>query len=540
MKVILLGLDGMTWQVTRQYVDAGVMPNLKKMMDQGSWGILQSTIPSITPPGWVSLATGKHPGKHGIYEFSKIEGYETKLVTKCTTPDAEPLWGILSRYGKKVAVLNVPLTYPPDEINGIMVSGMMTPGIESDFVFPASFKSELMRVVPEYRLDAVDEECLYSGDKDLLLQNITDITEDCRKLLKHVWQKDDWSLFYMVFIGPDRLQHSHWEEIISMEPACVSYFKLLDDILGDVANLMDKDTVLMVVSDHGFAGADEGFCINNFFRDTGLLQTRRPSTFARMLQGMNINSELARKMLYRLGIRELARLLPEGVKKLLKKAVPAEGIGDISGKDINWAGTRAFSLLRYGIVSINLKGREPQGTVEPEHYGDLCEHIREQLLSVKDREGRPVVKEVHRYAELYPGNNSKHGPDLIVVVNEGFMINPKLGGGIFDKNMVGNIHVKADHAIEGIFLAYGEAIIPGRVDADIYDVTPTILHLLGVPVPDDMDGKVLTGIVDSDASICDNIVSADTRQDMKTSHEYLTDEEQEELKKRLRGLGYID
>lgn len=540
MKVILLGFDGMTWRVTKPYVEAGFMPNFKKVMERGAWGVLRSTTPPITPPGWVSLATGKHPGKHGVYDFSKIEGYGTKLVTKCTSPDAEPIWSILSRHGKKVAVLNVPLTYPPDEVNGIMISGMMTPGVDSDFTFPRSFKNELMELVPDYRLDAVDEECIYSGDKNLLLNNIIGITEDGRKLLKYTWQKDGWDLFYTVFIGPDRLQHSHWDEIISMAPECVNYFKLLDDILGDILELMGKDTALLVVSDHGFVEAEQGFCINNFFKDIGLLSMKSPSVFKMMLQRMSISDELIRKMLYRLGVRKMTRLIPGTIKKLLEGVIPAGGLGEVPEKDIDWTSTHAYCLLRYGIVSINLKGREPQGIVEPDDYDRLCKYIKEQLLSIKDEEGRAVVSEVHPYAEIYPCDSTAQRPDLLVVVNEGFMINPKLGGNIFDKNMVGNIHIKADHAIDGVFLAHGEAIQHQCLDADIYDVMPTILYLMGVPVPDDVDGKILTQIIRPNTAVCGEIVFEEMKQAEMTGPECLSKKEQEHLEKRLRGLGYID
>jgi len=492
----------------------------------------------LTPPAWISLATGKNPGKHGVYEFSKRVGYETYLVTKSTAPNCESLWEIMSRNGKKVGVINVPFTYPPDEVNGVMISGMMTPSIETDFVFPANMKEEIFKIVPGYQLDVDQEDILHYSGTDALLKRVFEDTNGLRTLTNYLLDKSKWDLFYVVFVGPDRLQHFLWNDILSADPDCVRYYKLLDDILGDILAKVEDDRVLFIVSDHGFKSAEKGFFINSFFREAELLEVRGNPKVKKMFTKMGITGDTINKVLESVGLARLKASLPSWPIARIRRLFH---LGGIQKEDIDWGKTQVFSLLGYGNVYVNLKGREPEGIVEERDYERVCEMVIERLLSVKDPDtGKGIVRSVDRGSEIYPDATANERPDLVVIMEEGYSIRAGLGKDIISMNKLRDLHIEGYHDSDGLFMAYGNVIKSRKTNADICDIMPTILYLLGLPIPEDVDGRVLTEVVD-DTFVERNHVQFEKKTKLKPSeHKALTEEEVAKLEKHLRGLGYMD
>ncbi len=537
MKVFFLGLDGLTLDVIGPYIGAGLLPNFKKVIDGGSSGILRSTIPPLTGPGWISLATGKNPGKHGIYEFRRRKGYETSIVTKSTSPYAEPVWKIVSRNGRKSAVINVPFTYPPDEIDGIMVSGLMTPGVDKEFVFPQEVKGELFGLVPDYRIDIDEELYLYSKDRSELVKEVYKLTTDGRKVMDHFMESRQWSLFFMVFTCPDRLQHFLWEEVVSMEPECVKCFQLLDEILGDVLKKMDDDTVLFIGSDHGFMRASKGFYINNFFKHLGLLNVRGNLKIKNDLAGRNISTYSIRSIIKKAGLLNFKKYLPSAFLDYIRKYLPSHGIKE---GDFDYNKTKVFSSFVFGIVTVNLKGREPGGIVDEEDYDEIREMVKRELLAVKDPEtDKNIVKDVFKGSEIYSSEYIDDRPDLVVVMNEGYSIIESLGGGILGENKIGSRYRTGDHERDGLFAVYGRNIKNRKVDAEIYDLTPTMLYLMGLAIPEDVDGRVLTEII-SDEFIGKNEIRMEkTGEGGHSEESVLSEEETKKMERQLKHLGYF-
>ena len=530
----------MTFRVLGPYLDAGLIPNFKKVIEGGASGVLRSTIPPVTPPGWISLSTGKNIGKHGVYEFSKRTGYKTELVTKNTSPSAVPIWEILGRQGKKVVVINVPMTYPPDAVNGVIISGMMTPNTGTDFTYPKDVKEEVMRLAPGYRIDLDEKTVLLSSDPGRLINEVHSITEDVRKLML-AFLKREWDFFFVVFTGPDRLQHFLWDEIVSMQPACVNYYRLLDGILGDLLATLDGDTVLFVASDHGFMEAKKGFHINNFFMEEGLLHVRNTLKIKNTMSRIHLTSHSIQRLLNNIGLLRLRDSLPPWFRKLIKRFFTSLGA---PVDDIDWSRTKAFSLLKYGIVSLNLKGREPDGIVEPNEYDDYCEIIRKRLMSFKDPlTGKGAIKSVHKCDELFPSWKSYdiYRPDMLVEAEEGYSINVEFSDNVVSRHTLVNRSVTADHHADGVFIAYGGPIRTKSMQADICDIMPTILYLAGVPVPEDVDGRVLTDIIDGGYLERNKVVfDRASGTGAEKEKQRLNDDEKEELKKRLKSLGYME
>jgi len=513
MKVFLLGLDGMTLRIVEPYVKADLLPNFKKIMEQGSYGILRSTIPPITGPAWVSLATGKNPGKHQVFEFRKRKGYGTSLVTKNTSSNAEPIWDILSRNGKSVQILNVPFAYPPDKVNGIIVSGLMTPNTKTEFTFPKEFKSEIFKLIPKYRID-IDVRGFMG-----------------RKLMNYCLDKHPYDLFFVVFVGPDRLQHVMWDQVCSFDDECVRYYKLLDDILGDIMKRMDDNSVLFIASDHGFSAVRKTFFVNKFLEEHGLLKIRKRRSPQQKLQ--KVNSTNIVRFLYKLlptKLLSLKNYLPLGLSMFLENFLWSSVL-------VDWKNTKVFSLI-WCCINVNLKGREPLGCVEQQNYSQLCELVKKKLLNVKDPEtGQNIIKSVYKTNELYPSKvKSDDKPDLIYVLNDGYAARNNLMSE--DVLKVREQNKSGYHDRNGLLLAYGNTIKNTRINADIYDVMPTILYFLGLAIPEDVDGRILTEVITPEF-LGKNKARFEKPRSIELSEPQICKEEAKELERQLRDLGYL-
>jgi len=539
MKVFLLGMDGMTLRIVEPYVRADLLPNFKKIINGGASGILCSTIPPITGPAWVSLATGKNPGKHHVFEFRKRNGYETSLITRNTSPHAEPVWNILSRNKRTVKILNVPFTYPPDEVNGIMVSGLMTPNTRSEFTYPSELKKEIQKLIPDYRIDINTREIMLSGNKSTLLKEVFKNTQEKRQLMGHFLDQDPCELFFITFVGPDRVQHFMWDEVLAMKPECIEYYKLLDDVLGDILDRMDDDSILFVVSDHGFDEAKKTFSVNKCFEERGLLHLKKikKAGGTRSKLGFVKFVLFFYKIMFRMGLFRLKRYLPPSLVDFVKNflwSIP------LRKGEIDWEKTKVFSLLWHGI-NVNLKGREPSGNVEMKDYDNICSMVEDELCKAVDPDtGRNIVKSVHRCDRLYATTQEiDHMPDMVFLLNRGYAVrNDLLEESVVSETGAKEWNITGCHDMDGLFLGYGKNIKNTKVAVEIYDVMPTILYMLGLAIPEDVDGRVLYEVIKPEFREKKKIQFEKARAS-ETAERRMRDDEAEEVEKHLRGLGYL-
>ena len=253
---------------------------------------------------------------------------------------------------------------------------------------------------------------------------------------------------------------------------------------------------------------------------------------------MCITGDTINKVLKSVGLAKLKSSLPSWLKARMRRLFD---MGGIKKEDIDWGKTQVFSLLGYGNVHVNLKGREPEGIVEARDYEHVCETARERLLSVKDPEtGESIVRSVHRGSEIYPDATANERPDLVVIMEEGYSIRAALGKDIIRINKLRDLYIDGYHDSDGLLMAYGNVIKRRKTNADICDIMPTILYLLGLPIPEDVDGRVLTEVVEN-AFVERNHVQFEKKTKLKSSeHNALTEEEVAKLEKHLRGLGYMD
>ncbi|MBW2173068.1 MAG: alkaline phosphatase family protein, partial [Deltaproteobacteria bacterium] len=264
MRVYVLGLDGATFDLIAPWVSRGELPNMKRLMDEGSHGSLMSALPAHSAPSWSSFITGKNPGKHGIFDF---------------------IWAIASRYDKKVAVVNVPMTFPPEKVNGIMISGMDAPGIDSNFTYPTALSGEIKRIIGDYSLEAGLWSYINKGEINLAIEKQHETIDKRFEVTKYLMNNYPWDLFVSVFTATDRVQHAFWkymdpghplyrpEEAKKYGDAILNVYRKMDHIVGYLLDHLSEDTVLFIMSDHG-AGlcSNKTLYLNNWLCKEGLLE----------------------------------------------------------------------------------------------------------------------------------------------------------------------------------------------------------------------------------------------------------------------------
>jgi len=538
MNVFLLGLDGMTLRILTPLVENGLLPNFGRIMKDGAHGVLRSTIPPVSGPGWLSMVTGKNPGKHGVFEFRKREGYQWTFLTKNPSSHCDPIWNILSRQGKRVAVINVPMTYPPDEVNGIMVSGLMTPGVDKEFTYPSSIREEIFQVVPDYQLDVDEKALMFLDDKAVLLREVFQVTEARRKVMNHFLDQGPWDLFFIAFVGTDRLQHYFWDEIMSMDPECVRFYQLLDEILGDILKRMDKESLLLVASDHGFMDGRKAVCLNRAFEEFGWLKPKRTFQVKKRLSQIGLSNDILNMMIHRIGLNNLKDRMPRQLLDFVRKFIP----NTIRvPNEIDWAKTKVFVFFGYGIVHINLEGREPEGIVKRSEYDDLCEEVKRGLLALRyPGSDEEIFKEVFRGDEIYPKGYDCELPDLVAVLNEGFSVLPGMSKDVFMDTRFGNKLMTGNHDENGVYFAHGNMVQPQVSNAEIYDITPTLLYAMGLGIPEDVDGKVLADIFLPEFQAQTSVRFEKAQDSGAPGTPELKEDESAAIGERLKSLGYFE
>ena len=534
-KVFVVGIDGATLDLIDPWAGERKLPTFSKFMSEGVYGHLKSTFPPLTPPAWTSSLTGKNPGKHNIFDFFKPEpGSYKKRIVSARDRKSRAIWNILSEQGKKVGILNVPVTYPPEKVNGFIVAGMLTPSLESDFAYPVWLKDELLKAV-DYKI-GIDLRKLVKGDKDAFLKDVSEVTEKKKEALFYLLKKFEWDFFITVFAALDPVQHFFWKFIDEnhsqhheltkdkYRKAIVNHYKKLDGIIRDLLDTISDETVVMIYSDHGFGPLYKDVFINNWLEEKGFLKLKWN------LEGL--------KWRY---------LKKKGcLPKRIKEAITADHHRDsklISA--IEWKATKAyFSSLSGQCIRINLKGREPEGVVEEGgEYEALRDQLIQELHKMRDTDtGERLVERVFKREDVYFGDFVKNAPDLLVEMEEGYVLQEGFGESLIMPAKQSIALRSGDHRSDGVVFMKGHGIRKGVCieSAEIVDVAPTILYLMGVPVPADMDGNVLTEAFETEY-LEENPIQYGGETAVYGSADYeFSRDDTEELEDRLRGLGYLE
>ena len=454
-RVLLIGLDCAPPEIVFDRLRTE-LPNIEGLRAKGLWGSLESCHPPITVPAWMVMATGKDPGRLGLYGFRHRKGaaYTDGWVATSGAVKEPTVWEICGLQGTRSCVVGVPPSYPPRPVPGWLVGCFLTPDAQRVYTYPAGLRDEIEAVTGGYRFDVE----FRIEDRDRLLTDLYEMTECHFKAVRYLMTTRPWDLFWLVEIGVDRVHHAFWKYFDPAHPkyaagnkyesAIPDYYRFIDTRIGELLALVPDDTVVLIVSDHGAKAMRGAFCINQWLAAEGYLAFERP---------------------------------PE-TGTSLEKAV------------VNWSRTRAWGWGGYyARIFFNVRGREPEGVIPPDRLVQEREELTKRLKQLRDPAGRVMNTKVFTPADLYREARGDV-PDLLVYLDDlswrsaGTVGWPSL---YLAENDTGPDD--AVHAQQGIFILHDPRHVYGQQVAGlrIVDVAPTLLRLLGAAVPGDLMGRPL-------------------------------------------------
>lgn len=545
-KVMIIGLDGATLDLLGPWMSQGLLPNLSTFLRDGIVTTLESVVPPQTASGWSSIVTGKNPGKHGIFGFTKREsnGYDL-LPVNAADRKSRDLWEILSQFGKNVGVMNVPLTYPIRKVNGFIISGLLTPQDATDFCYPEGLIDEIVAHTSSFIPFS-----LFGGHEDDFLDRLYRTTDSDEKALYYLIENKQWDFFMVVFYGTDKVQHTFWKYLDSekgaIDPArlkykdtILHYYQRLDSIIGGIISRLNNDTTIIIVSDHGAEPLEKWLHPNVFLMKDGFLKIRRGiiQQTRYFLFRLGLTPLNALKIVLKLNaLHQRERIGAKKTRKLMRAIFP-------SLRDVDWARTRAYSVGGWGRIFVNLKNREPKGIVQAgEEYDALCKSIIHRLGNLVDPatgEKLCINGKIFRKEEIYQGPYVDEAPDIVFQLRRGYLTFPGYEFG--SNSIVSELRGwSAGHAMNGILMMKGNNVEKNAsvTKAKIIDIAPTVLAVMGLPVPRDMDGRVLAEAFTKEYLAGTEIRYEDYNTQVDSDHVY-SQEEVDELKRNLRSLGYL-
>lgn len=548
--MLIFGLDGATWTVLGPAIARGELPNLARLRARSTWGVLHSTIPPVTFPAWTTFATGVNPGKHGIFDFTRrVPGTYSVRFVNATYRKAPTVWRRLSDAGRRVCVLGIPGSYPPEPIHGCMISGFDTPvttRADRSFIYPPEWADEILRVggfpfadFQEFRIAGG----WHRHAAEQLLRGIEIKTRLAVSLLR----RERWDCFLLLFGESDTAAHHFWHLYDASSPrfdprlrdevgdVLTRVYVALDAAIGEILELAADDTVL-IASDHGFGGVGtKALFLNQGLAGSGL-QLRVP-----LATGAGLAGRIKRNALRYVPAAWQAKLFRVAGGRI---ADGLESRARFAG--IDWSHTYAYSedLNYFPNVWLNLVGREPEGVVAVGDYERVRDEVIAALAAWRDPEsGEPVVRRAWRREEVYDGPYVGAAPDIILELSEvdGYSytclpstlavpgetmrrLDPAHATGKLDG-------MSGSHRGAGVYALVAPGVAPcGPVDASIADMGATILGQLGIDVPEDMDGRPIGSGGNAPGRREPYVAAAE---------EAYSDAQEREVEARLAALGYL-
>ncbi len=469
LRVIVIGLDGATWDLIKPWAYEGKLPTFKVIMDNSARGTLESTLPPLSPSAWSSIFTGVTPAKHSVWGFVK-QKKDSYFIRPITSKDIKEklLWDYLTENGLKGIFFNIPFVYPPKKINGILTTGLGTPSKNSNFAYPPEVKHEIREKFPDYDVDFNEDEILRFGNKRSISEKILKITKAHMDAFKFYYKKEKAYVYSVVIRSLDVVQHYFWDDLDTL----FQFYNQADDFLAWILANKKREDILVICSDHGFRGINKNFYINDFLKKEGLLNVEK-NAIGRKIRP---SAEAMHKVLIKLQLRKLIWEIKHSkhLEQLLK-IFPSE---KIPANMIKWNETKAYYQEgSEGIIKINVKDRDPEGVVDLKDYDEVRGTIIKKILEFRDpKNGEKVIEFAKRGEEIY--SNGEYIPDIIVYPKEGYKLawGFSKSGSAVEKERERN----GEHAIDGIIALYGISVKNTEIKAKVYDVTPTILWALGL------------------------------------------------------------
>lgn len=568
-RVLVIGLDGATWTIARPLIERGRMPNLARLLARGTGGPLASTVPPISAAAWVTFLTGQNPGRHGVYQFRKLDlsrygGYRDHFANS-SDYQGRSFLEYASQQGRRVGAIGIPMTYPPFPVNGFLVSGFPRPFASQAQVYPPEMAARLGRwdeMPDNFNFSLSPERTVEASD--FWVRKYTDIA-------LAALQEQDYDLFLIVWNSTDTIPHLYWKYAdpsfpaydggsgAASEPEASAFGDVINHQYqvadGEIGRLLaaleaaqgggaselkqERETLVLVMSDHGMGPyPHRQVHLNAWLVEEGYL--------ARQASGAGTGRQ--RSALSR-AITAVRQGLPTEWRHRLRDFLPEELRAELFARHMNldavhWEGTRAYRLPVFPTVEgvvVNLRGRQPRGVVTPGvEYEALCDELVARLAALQDPEtGEALVARAARREELFEGPHLDEIPDIILELNEAYTGAASISGPLVTPVPLERLAAySATHRPEGLFVVRGPGIQAGAwlEGAGIVDLAPTLMHAMHLPVATSMDGRVLLELFED----------ADTRpvvygdfQVQRSSAPGLSPEDEAAIREQLAGLGYL-
>lgn len=551
-KMLVIGLDGAPHPLIEQWAAEGHLPHIAALIERGSLSVLNSTVPPHSPPAWSSFITGVNPGQHGVLDFvgRRQDSYDLNVV-RADSINGTSLWRLLSDANRHVGVMNVPMTYPPEAVNGYLVTGLGTPDYVA-YTYPPELTTTLN--AQGYR---VNKQFFYEpGRDDEWLQDMHAISDIQGDAAVQLLKEDQPDFFMIVFRSSDEICHFFWRHMDETHPrhdpaapahfktAILDLYKRLDYWVGKLAATVGKETNILIMSDHGAGPLYYDVFLNDWLWQQGWLTLKETSKTHAVARRLGITRQRISDTLTRLHLHRVE----VGIKRLLGNRIhvlPRDERPEFFSA-VDWSKTQAYSFGYYGQIFINLQGREPHGIVPRAQYEATRRQIADQLTALRDpRDGLPVVDTIYFREDLYHGDRLDQTPDIICVMrNHTYMTRKgyefaEERGVLFREPYTDE---SGSHRPEGILVAAGPDFEAGKAApaADIVDLTPTVLYLQNCAIPSHFDGEVIRPILHTDRLSTHPPTFADTPHLVRDQHDTAWSQESEdEVMERLRKLGYL-
>lgn len=551
-KLLIIGLDGGTYDLVAPWAREGSLPQIARLMNEGCWGPLRTVIPPSTAVAWNSFASGKGPGRHGLFEFMRRQpgSYKLEPVNSDEVESAR-LWDLMAFYDRHSIILNLPITYPVRPIKGCMVAGLPVPAKGAFRCYPENLIDELESVAPGYQtLPSVS----FSGkNEEAFLTDLLTTVKNKIIAARYLLKNKPWDLFVQVFSETDFAMHSFWRYMDETHSqftaadqakygkAILRVYQMIDDFIGELRRQYPR-VPLMLVSDHGFGSLEYYIYNNAWLLQEGFLLPKQ--TLAARLKYLMFEAGINPSNVFAL----INKLGMSGVKRKVKGTGSSYGLVEryfFAFPDIDWRRSTAYSIGGgiAGLIFINVAGREPHGSVQP---GAEYERVRQQIIArLQDfrdpQSGEKIVGEIFTREELFEGPFFERGPDLVYFPKDPRYI--VFSSFSFSSNQLirrPGHYITGQHRMEGMFLMHGQGVKRGRLaNARIIDVAPTALYLMGFPVPNDVDGEVLRAGLAAETLRHRPVDRMEFEHHQRGERLTYSDDDRNAVEERLKSLGYL-
>ena len=462
-KVIEIGLDGLHPELVTSWADN--LPNLLEMQREGIWGPMQSTVPPAAPVAWACAQTGMNPGAFGFWDFTYRDDYtygHPKAVSS-ESLKVDPLYKALPIRGQKVAIINLPFTWPtPVVAGGYAISDFAPSNHEEGYTWPKTLAKEVTEVIGDYILEAfprISED--QNRDQKAAQSRIMEMDTQRFTLLKYFITKKKCDYIVSAITGVDRLarlfyryfdtSHKQYEDNPAYANALLDHYKFMDKEIGKIREIVDDQTTLFIHSNSGILRLDGRINLNEWLIEEGYLT-----------------------------LREYPQELTE-----------------FKDLQVDWSKTKVWSVGYNGAVYLNLKERDSEGVVEASQYNEILEELIAKLSQLSDDNGNAMDALIYKREDIHKGPNAKYGPDLIAFFNNGHWKTNEIVGSN-GLHSFGTPHGPDDatDGLYGYFCLVGPDVPPEgqKQDASIMDIAPTVCCILKEPMFKKLEGKSLVTI----------------------------------------------